>query len=244
MKNYLRTFSIQRSATEGTRQTRQDRELGEAIKGAAEGGLIDADQMDRQIAPLFTDRGRVAKSESGLVDLLDAARDGRRRSEIDGVRIRMTPDAERRFVHHRAALDAKIAPKPGLSEAQFGAAAAKSAQAWYRQAVTAAWADIEADDPELFDGAARDRDLATAARITFGGADEAAVYGLLPERREDTDFYAGRAFFTPAGDPVPREQVRLHRLNHEPEYAGQVLTSLLAFDRRDGSVLAHLWTVD
>lgn len=244
MKAYRRSFSLQRSAGEGPHRSQADAKLGAAIKKAAEDGVIDAQEINRDIAPRFTDRGVIGKAEAPLVDLLDKARDGRRRVELDGVRLRMTPEAEARFVHHRAALEAKLEPAPGLTEAAYGRAAAESAKAWYRQAVTAAWADIEADDPEMFDPAARDRDLALAARLTFGGRDEAAMWSLLPPNPEDTAFYAGRAFFTPAGDPVPPGQVRLHRVNHEPEYAGQMLTSLLAFDRRDGGMLAHLWTVD
>lgn len=241
MKTYLKTFSVQRSATEGPVRLRQDRRLGEAIVNSAAQGVIDVDVLDKTIAPLLRDGGQIAKSEQGLVDLLDSARDGRRRVELDGQRIRLTPAAERRFVHHRAGLEAQIAPAGPISDAAFGQASLASAQQWYRQATTAAYADIEADDPEAFDAAARARDLASADRITLAGA-ENALYKLQPARPEDEDFYRARAFFTPAGDPVPRDQVQLRILNHEPEYAGQMLTSLLAFDRRDGGLLAHLWT--
>lgn len=242
-KPYLRTFSVQTSATEGARRIRQDRELGEAIKKAAEAGPIDVGTLDREVVPHFKDAGRVAKSESGLVDLLDKARDGRRKAQIDGVRIRMTPEAERRFVHHRSQLEAKLAPAPGLSEAQYGVAATASIAAWYRAAVTEAWADIEVDDEEMFSVAARDRDLALADRLRFGGA-PGALLTVRAAAPEDVEFYRNRAFFTAGGDPVPSAQVWLHRIEHEPEYAGQVLTSLLAMDRRDGALLAHLWTTD
>lgn len=71
------------------------------------------------------------------------------------------------------------------------------------------------------------------------------MYALVAARAEDTNFYADRQFFSQAGDPVPKEQVRLQMMHHEPEYAGgQQLTSLLAFDRRSGDMMAHLWTSD
>jgi hypothetical protein len=244
MAAYLRTFRLQRTATEGAQPAPQDRRLGEAILTAAAKGVIDADTLDRQIAPLFTDQGRIAPSEAGLMDVLNSAQDSRRAAKINGVRVRLDRGAKARLQHHQAALVGQLPPAPGLTEAQFQRAAVTSTQAWYQRATADAYADLEANDPELFDAAARGRDLASAARIGFGGLDEGALYGLLPGRPEDEDFYRARAFFTPAGDPVPRDQVRLMRLNHEPEYAGQVLTSLLAFDRRDGAVLAHLWTND
>lgn len=244
MVGYLKTFRLQRSAAEGPQRAPQDQRLGDAIKAAAAAGVIDADTMDRQIAPLFVDQGRIAKSEAGLVDVLNSARDGRRRAEVDGVRVRLDRGAKQRLAHHQATLAGRLPPAGPISEAAFQGAAVTSAQAWYQRATADAYADIEANDPEAFDAAARARDLASAARIGFGGVDEGALYGLLPGRPEDEDFYRARAFFTPAGDPVPRDEVRLMRLNHEPEYAGQVLTSLLAFDRRDGGLLAHLWTTD
>lgn len=140
---YQKTFEIQPSAGEGPARQRQDRKLGEAIKAAvADDGVIDGAEMDNHIAPLFKDRGLIGKSEVGLVNLLDSARDGRRKASIDGMRVRLAPEAKRSFLHHRANLDAKIAAPAGLSEAGFGRAAVASTKTWYTRAVTAAHVDL------------------------------------------------------------------------------------------------------
>lgn len=241
MANYLRTFRLQRSATEGPRHEDQDRRLGEAIMQVAARGVIDADAMDQQIAPLFRDQGRIARSEEGLVDILNSARDSRRAAKINGIRVRLDRGAKARLAHHQAELAARLPPAGPISEAAFQQAAVGAAQAWYQRATDAAYQDLKDNDPEAFDPAAQARDVASAARIGFGAE---GLYQLAPARAEDEAFYRERAFFTQGGDPVPRDQVRLMTLAHEPEYAGQQLTSLLAFDRRDGALLAHLWTQD
>ncbi len=136
-----------------------------------------------------------------------------------------------------------VAPAPPVGLGQEAAVLA-AARAWYREHVEKAYAEIRADGEIEVRAGSQDSDRALAERIEFGKEEQTAMWLLVPAPIEDVVFYRGERFFTAARHPVPPPEVALFRLNHEPEYAGQMLTSLLAFDRRDGALLAHLWTVD
>lgn len=93
-QSYRLTVKLQKSAAEGEKSFRVDRQAAEALMNALKsGGRVSGDEAQSQVLPTITDRG-YAEAEKPIARTLLAAVDGRKSVKINGDDVNLTGPAK------------------------------------------------------------------------------------------------------------------------------------------------------